>query len=71
MKPIRYVGPFEEVEVDGLGSVKRGEVVQAPPDLAGRAPSGSPDDEGYDPGVGLLAQTDNWQSAKPAAKKED
>lgn len=34
--------------------------VDVPDELAGRPPSGVPFDEDYDPGEGLLAQTDSW-----------
>jgi hypothetical protein len=71
MKPIKYIGPFDEVEVHGLGSVKRGEVVEAADELVGRSASGTPGEDGYDPGAGLLAQPDNWQSVKPAAKTKE
>jgi hypothetical protein len=63
---ISYVGPFDEVEVPGVGVVKRGESVSVASELAGRVPS----DE--DLGAGLLAQPSNWAPAKAApAKKND
>lgn len=40
--------------------VPAGETVLVDQEAAGRAPSGEPGDDGHDPGVGLLAQPDNW-----------
>lgn len=69
---ISYVGPFDEIDVPGVGVVKRNASVSVPSDLAGRVPSGDVDAEDYDPGVGLLAQPSNWVPAKPAKPaKED
>ncbi len=64
--PVEYCGPFDEVEIAATGLVvKRGEVVELYPNLAGRAPDGD------DPGEGLLAQVDTWRvAAKPAAKSK-
>lgn len=62
---INYVGPFDEVEVPGVGVAKRGETVSVPTDIAGRAPNGD------DPGEGLLAQPSNWAPAKAAPSKKD
>lgn len=70
MPQIRYVGPFDEVELADGTTVKRGDSVDVDADTAGRAPKGKPlNDDGspsksYDPGSGLLAQSDNWQAAK-------
>lgn len=62
---IKYVGPFDRVEVDGR-VVAQGESFDVLAAVAGRAPSGD------DPGEGLLAQPDNWQPAKaPKADKAD
>lgn len=62
---ISYVGPFDEVEVPGVGVVKRGEPVSVASALAGRVPSDQ------DPGEGLLAQPSNWAPAKAASSKKD
>ena len=62
---ISYVGPFDEVEVPGVGVVKRGEAVSVAADVAGRVPSGE------DLGEGLLAQPSNWAPAKAASSKKD
>lgn len=45
-----------------------GETVDVPDEVAGRPPSGTPGTKGYDPGEGLLAQTDVWQSAAGPAQ---
>lgn len=42
---VKYVGPHDAVEVDGVGVVKRGEPVEV----------------GAAHGKGLLEQVDNWQ----------
>lgn len=68
--PVEYAGPFDEVEIATTGlTVKRGETVELYPALAGRPPSGTPGDEGYDPGAGLLAQVDTWKPAKAVKAK--
>lgn len=36
---IRYVGPHDAVDVDGLGTVQRGEVIDVAAEVAGRVPS--------------------------------
>lgn len=41
--------------------------VEVPDELAGRVPTGKPGDEDYDPGEGLLAQTDVW---RPVGSKD-
>lgn len=71
MKFIQYVGSFDEVEVFGLGAIKRGDSVECPDDLAGKPPRGDVGDKGYDAGEGLLAQPENWKPAKSATKKAD
>lgn len=51
---IRYVGPFDQVEIADTGqTVAQGDTVSVDDSLAER----------------LLAQTDNWQAAKPAKTK--
>jgi hypothetical protein len=68
--PVEYVGPFDQVEIATTGLVvKQGETVELYPNLAGRAPSGDPGEDGYDPGEGLLAQVDTWRQAKSAKSK--
>jgi hypothetical protein len=58
-----FLGGSPEVYVADAGvTAKRGVPVSVPDDVAGRAPSGTPGEEGYDPGSGLLAQTDNWSA---------
>lgn len=44
--------------------------VEVPDELAGRPPSGDPEDDNYDPGEGLLAQVDAWGSAKGRRKQK-
>lgn len=58
---IKYLGPFDEVEIPGVADpVKRNGTVEVPDELAGREPER--DDEGnvVNPGAGLLAQVDAW-----------
>ena len=38
MTKLRYTGPIDEVELPGVGSVKRGSTVDVPTGLAGRPP---------------------------------
>lgn len=66
MPLLKYVGPHDEVSVDGLGVVKRHESIDAPDELAGRPPVADKDGTVTDPGAGLLAQPDNW--SVPAKK---
>jgi hypothetical protein len=63
---VEYLGPFDEVEIAATGLVvKKGQVVDLYPNLAGRAPDGD------DPGEGLLAQVDTWRVVvRPAAKSK-
>jgi hypothetical protein len=35
---VKYVGPFDAIELDGFGEVKHGDVIDVPADVAGRAP---------------------------------
>lgn len=67
MAEVEYVGPHDEVEVDGFGIVERGKPVDVPPELAGHPPHGHRVDEDYDPGAGLLAQVDNWRRPRRKA----
>lgn len=55
-----YVGTHDEVEINGGPVAVRGEPVEAADEIAGQAPQGERWTEDYDPGFGLLAQTDNW-----------
>jgi hypothetical protein len=70
-KHVVYVGPFADgVEIADTGQwAHPGEPVEVPDDVAGRPPKGSPDDEGYDAGQGLLAQPANWAKAGTKAAK--
>lgn len=53
-------------EISATGQiVAHGEFVDIDAALAGRPPTGTPGEEGYDPGAGLLAQVDVWR-ARPA-----
>lgn len=36
---IQYVGPFDAVDLDGVGAVARNATISVPSELAGRAPS--------------------------------
>jgi len=69
---LMYVGPHDEVECLGR-IVKNGDTAEFTAAEAGRAPSSSTDADGnevHDLGVGLLAQTSNWQPVKAAAIKK-
>lgn len=55
MSLIKYVGPFDAVEVDGLGVVQNGESVEVDSDLA----------------KSLLEQESNWASGKKPAATEN
>lgn len=58
MALVRYVGPFEAVEIPyGFGAVEapRGETIEVPDDLA----------------VSLLEQKDNWQRVRRSRKRKD
>jgi hypothetical protein len=72
---IRYVGPIDEIDLPLIGrSVKRGEVFEVDEQHAGHAPSGTPGEDDYDPGEGLLAQVGNYEAAtvkKSSAGKGD
>lgn len=35
---VKYVGPFDGVELDGFGTVKNGETIDVPDTVAGHAP---------------------------------
>lgn len=52
MKQFKYIGPHDVVEVDGVGTVTRGDVVDVDGELA----------------AGLEQQPDNWQPTKAAKK---
>lgn len=70
-KNVVYVGPFADgVEIADTGAwASPGEPVEVPDEVAGRPPKGKPEDEDYDPGEGLLAQTSNWAKAGTKAAK--
>ena len=40
-----------------------GVAIEVSDELAGKPPSGSPGNKTYDPGSGLLAQVDKWETA--------
>ena len=64
---IRYIGPVEELILTPVGhpevTVKRLEWFDAAADVVGKRPSGTPDSDKFDPGLGLLAQGE-WSSGK-------
>jgi hypothetical protein len=70
---LRYVGPFDIVEIGGTDfhpdagrTCAQGDTIDVADDLAGRAPTwlqGGADEPVYDPGEGLLAQPANWKLA--------
>lgn len=51
--------------------VNPGDVVEVPADLAGKPPKGEPDHKTYDPGSGLLAQTDVWEPGPKSVPAEN
>jgi len=62
MARVRYVGPFDEVDLntaDFTATVKRDEVIEVPDEVVG-SPRRETED-GIDPGSGLLAQPSNWE----------
>lgn len=72
MTEVRYVGPHDAIEltfVDDTGrtmvvdDVAYGDTVEVPAAVAGRAAAGVLGEDGFDPGEGLLAQSDNWVPA--------
>jgi hypothetical protein len=67
-KNILYVGPFAAgVEIDTGQWIDPGDPVEVDEDVAGRSPSGTPGEDDYDPGAGLLAQTANFAEADLSA----
>ena len=64
---VRYVGPFDEVEVPSAGfACKRGEVVE----VFDRVANGTPATEDHPGTSGLLAQTGVWESVKDTKAQE-
>jgi transposase len=63
-----YIGIHDEVFMPALDNLVavRGEPVDVPSGFVGSAPKGTPGDEDYSPGEGLLAQVENW--TKPGTK---
>ena len=51
----------EPIGQEGRGCLEPGETFTGPAALAGRAPSGTPGEEDWDPGEGLLGQTSNFE----------
>lgn len=70
---IKRVKGSDIEEIADLGiDVALGDTVDVPDEIAGRAPSGVRGDEGFDPGSGLLAQSEKWVLVKaPKAKADD
>jgi len=59
-----YRGPSPEVFIAAAGlTAARDTELDVPDEIAGRAASGEPGAEGYDPGEGLLAQVGVWERA--------
>lgn len=53
-------------------TVEAGTVIDVPDEIAGKPPKGEPGNKTYDPGSGLLAQTDVWETGpKSASVKND
>ena len=60
-------------EVPDVGDVAPGETLEVPAAVAGRPPAGTPGEDDFDPGAGLLAQVDVWETApkKTTATRKD
>jgi hypothetical protein len=73
MAKVTYLGPHDVIEIPALNwqSVQRNHSIDVPDELAGREPSGEPGDDGYDPGEGLLAQSESWRVKKTPVKSAD
>lgn len=56
----------DHLGVEGIGNLEPGEVFEVDEALAGRAPSGTPGEDDYDLGEGLLAQIGNFELANDA-----
>jgi hypothetical protein len=59
----------EHLGEEGIGNLEPGEVFEVDKELAGRAPSGTPGEDGYDLGEGLLAQIGNFELVAAPKKK--
>lgn len=67
-KTLLYVGPFAAgVGIDTGQWLEPGDPVDVDEDVAGYPPSGTPGDDDYDPGAGLLAQATNFVEADMSA----
>lgn len=67
-KTILYIGGFAAgVGIETGQWLAPGAPVDVDEDVAGHAPSGTPGDDDYDPGSGLLAQTGNFVEADMSA----
>lgn len=55
------IGRQGDDEGEGVACLEPGEEFEIDAKLAGRAPSGNPGDDEYDPGEGLLAQVGNYE----------
>jgi hypothetical protein len=60
----------EHLGVEGIGNLEPGEVFEVDKELAGRAPSGTPGEDDYDLGEGLLAQIGNFELVESASVKK-
>lgn len=49
------------IGTEGVGGLEPGEVFEIDAELAGHAPTGTPGEDDYDPGSGLLAQVGNYE----------
>lgn len=59
-KHVDGVEPVRNDEGEAL-PVQPGDVIEVDAEIAGKEPSGTPGNKTYDPGSGLLAQTDKWE----------
>lgn len=65
------IGRQGEDEGEGVACLEPGETFEVDAKLAGRAPSGTPGEDDYDPGEGLLAQVGNFELVAKAPAAED
>lgn len=68
MMTLRYVGPYDAVEIEwpvgAMTTVARGTTIELPARIAGASPTED------DPGAGLLAQPGNWELVAAAAPRK-
>lgn len=70
---VRHIAGVPLVDDDGKAlTADEGTVIDVPDEIAGKPPKGEPGNKTYDPGDGLLAQSDVWEAGpKSAPVKND